>query len=193
MKTPMSSSIKLDKDEKETMDICLWYPKSDNFELIVFSDADFSDCRVERKRTSDTCHFLGHSLVSWHSKKQNSVALSTTKAEYIGAAFGFGTTSPPLASVTSGFSSFPMHLGFRVCASLSTSLISFIFTFLMALKRETTASRAQGKCPAKPSHPTWTEVRKKMSYDFRADFPDSNACILFEGYIWTLWPNYFHY
>ena len=51
------------------MDIGLWYPKSDNFELIEFSDADFAGCRDERKRTSDTCHFLGHSIVSWHSKK----------------------------------------------------------------------------------------------------------------------------
>ncbi|RVW92503.1 hypothetical protein CK203_042721 [Vitis vinifera] len=56
MKTPMSSSIKLDMDEK-----------------------------IERKSTSGTCHFLGHSLVSWHSKKQNSVALSTAEAEYIAA------------------------------------------------------------------------------------------------------------
>ena len=31
---------------------------------------------------SGTCHFLGYALVSWFSKKQNSVALSTTKAEY---------------------------------------------------------------------------------------------------------------
>ncbi|RVW40379.1 Copia protein [Vitis vinifera] len=78
MKTPMSSSIKLDIDEKG-----LWYPKGDNFELIGYSDADFTGCKVERKSTSDTCHFLA--LVSWHSKKQNSVALSTTKAEYIAA------------------------------------------------------------------------------------------------------------
>ena len=65
------------------MDIGLWYLKGDNFELIGFSNADFAGCKVERKSTNDTCHFLGHSLVSWHSKKQNSVALSTAKAKYI--------------------------------------------------------------------------------------------------------------
>ena len=40
---------------------------------------------LKEKNTSGTCHFLGHSLVSWHSKKQNLVALSTVKAEYIAA------------------------------------------------------------------------------------------------------------
>ena len=30
---------------KGIMDIGLWYPKSDNFELIGFLDADFSSCR----------------------------------------------------------------------------------------------------------------------------------------------------
>ena len=138
MKTPMSSSIKLDKDKKGKfidstlyrsmigsllylttnrpnimysvylcatfqscpkeshlsvikrilkylkgiMDIGLWYAKSDNFELIGFSYANFTGCRVERKNTGGTCHFL-HSLVSWYSKKQNSLALSMVKAAYI--------------------------------------------------------------------------------------------------------------
>ena len=54
---------------KKTMDIGLWYPKSDNFELIGFSDVEFDGGRVERKSTNDTRHFLGHSLVSCHSKK----------------------------------------------------------------------------------------------------------------------------
>ena len=68
---------------KGTMNIGLWYLKGDNSELIGFSDANFAGCKVERKSTSGTCHFLGHSLVSWHSKKQNSVASSTVEAEYI--------------------------------------------------------------------------------------------------------------
>jgi hypothetical protein len=42
-------------------------------------------CNVERKSTSGTCQLLGRSLVSWSSKKQNSVILSTAKAKYISA------------------------------------------------------------------------------------------------------------
>jgi hypothetical protein len=40
---------------------------------------------VDRKSTSEACHLLGRSLVYWSSKKQNSVALSTVKEEYIAA------------------------------------------------------------------------------------------------------------
>jgi hypothetical protein len=38
---------------------------------------------VDRKSTSQTCQFLGRSLVCWSSKKQNSVALSTAQAWYV--------------------------------------------------------------------------------------------------------------
>ena len=34
---------------KRTMDIGLWYPKSDNFELIGFSDVDYAGCKVKEK------------------------------------------------------------------------------------------------------------------------------------------------
>ena len=50
-----------------------------------YSDSDFGGCKVDRKSTSGTCHLLGCSLVSWNSKKQACVALSTTEAEYIAA------------------------------------------------------------------------------------------------------------
>jgi hypothetical protein len=61
----------------------LWYPKGSTFDLIGYSDADWAGCKIDRKSTSGICQFLGRSLVSWASKKQNSVALSTAEAEYI--------------------------------------------------------------------------------------------------------------
>jgi hypothetical protein len=63
----------------------LWYPKGSTFDLIGYSNADWARCKIDRKSTSGTCQFLGRSLVSWASKKQNSVALSTAEAEYIAA------------------------------------------------------------------------------------------------------------
>ena len=39
----------------------------------------------DRKSTSGGCFYLGNNLVSWISKKQNSVSLSTAKAEYVAA------------------------------------------------------------------------------------------------------------
>jgi len=38
---------------------------------------------MDRKSTSGTCHLLGSSLISWNSKRQACVALSTTEVEYI--------------------------------------------------------------------------------------------------------------
>jgi hypothetical protein len=61
----------------------LWYPKGSTFDLIGYFNADYAGCKIDRKSTSGTCQFLGRSLVSWASKKQNFVALSTAEAEYI--------------------------------------------------------------------------------------------------------------
>jgi hypothetical protein len=53
------------------------------FDLIGYADSDYAECKVDRKSTSGTCQFLGRSLVSWCSKKQIFVALSTIEAEYV--------------------------------------------------------------------------------------------------------------
>jgi hypothetical protein len=63
----------------------LWYPKGSTFDLIGYFDVDWEGCKIDRNNTLGTCQFLGRSLVSWASKKQNSVALSTAEAEYIAA------------------------------------------------------------------------------------------------------------
>jgi hypothetical protein len=68
-----------------TPNLGLWYPKGSTFDLLGYSDSDYAGCKVDRKSTSRTCQFLGRSLVSWSSKKQNSVALSTADAEYVAA------------------------------------------------------------------------------------------------------------
>ena len=59
--------------------------KGAKFELVGYSDSDYVGCKVERKSTSGTCQLWRRSLISLLSKKQNSVALSTTEAEYISA------------------------------------------------------------------------------------------------------------
>ena len=68
-----------------TINIWLWYPKNSTCNLIGYSGFDFAGSKTDRKSTSGTCHFIGSALVSWHSKKQNSVALSTAEVEYISA------------------------------------------------------------------------------------------------------------
>jgi len=68
--------------EAYTQNVGLWYPKGAKFELIGYSDSDYVGCKVERRSTSGTCQLLGRSLVSWSSKKQNSVALSTAEVKY---------------------------------------------------------------------------------------------------------------
>nr|AAP12940.1 transposon protein, putative, CACTA, En/Spm sub-class [Oryza sativa Japonica Group]ABF96438.1 transposon protein, putative, CACTA, En/Spm sub-class [Oryza sativa Japonica Group] len=70
---------------KHSSTIGLWYPKGAKFKIVSYSDLDYAVCKVDRKSTSGSCQMLGRSLVSWSSKKQNSVALSTAEAEYVSA------------------------------------------------------------------------------------------------------------
>jgi len=66
-----------------THDLGLWFPTSCEFNLISYTDADYAGCKLDRKSTSGYCQFFGGCLVSWASKKQHSVALSTAEAEYV--------------------------------------------------------------------------------------------------------------
>ncbi|XP_070001843.1 secreted RxLR effector protein 161-like [Nicotiana sylvestris] len=68
---------------KGTTNLCLWYPKGSNFNLVGYVDADYACFLVDGKSTSGMAHFLGSCLVSWATKKQNSMALSAGKTEYV--------------------------------------------------------------------------------------------------------------
>ncbi|GJW04859.1 hypothetical protein Tco_1563715 [Tanacetum coccineum] len=98
IKTPMSTETKLTRDEKgESVDntkyrgmigtthLGLWYPKGFDIETIVYADSDHAGDYVDRKSTSSVCTFMGCFLTSWYSKKQTTLAISTTEEEYVSA------------------------------------------------------------------------------------------------------------
>ncbi|XP_075091630.1 secreted RxLR effector protein 161-like [Nicotiana tabacum] len=87
---PKESNLKADKkilrDLQGKQDLVLYYPSCDNFNLVGYADADFAGYLVDWKSTSGMAHFLGSCLISWGTRKQNSIALSTTEAEYVAPA-----------------------------------------------------------------------------------------------------------
>ncbi|GKC06581.1 hypothetical protein Tco_0998191, partial [Tanacetum coccineum] len=61
----------------------LWYPKDSYIALTAFADADHAGCQDTRKSTSESMQLLGETLVSWSSRKQKCIAISSIEAEYI--------------------------------------------------------------------------------------------------------------
>ncbi|GKG46994.1 hypothetical protein Tco_0504191, partial [Tanacetum coccineum] len=61
----------------------LWYPKDSSIALTAYADADHAGFQDTRRSTFGSMQLLGDKLVSWSSKRQKSVAISSTEAEYI--------------------------------------------------------------------------------------------------------------
>jgi hypothetical protein len=68
---------------KRTRDFMLTYRKSDNLEIIGYSDSDFAGCPDSRRSTSGYIFLLAGGAVSWKSAKQTLVAPSTMAAEFV--------------------------------------------------------------------------------------------------------------
>ncbi|GKD24667.1 hypothetical protein Tco_1230881, partial [Tanacetum coccineum] len=62
---------------KGTVNRGLWYPKDSSISLTAFADADHTGCQDTRRSTSGSMQFLGDKLVSWSSKRQKSIAISS--------------------------------------------------------------------------------------------------------------------
>ena len=70
---------------KGTIDFGLRYYSSANYNLVGYSDSDWSGDLDDRKSTTRFAFFMGKTAFTWMSKKQPIVTLSTCEAKYIAA------------------------------------------------------------------------------------------------------------
>jgi len=76
-----------------TLHLGLHLRPSTQDDLVVYSDADWAGCPDTRKSISGYALFLGDNLVSWSSKRQNTVSRSSAEAEYRAVANGVAEAS----------------------------------------------------------------------------------------------------
>ena len=70
---------------KGTSQYGLWYRQTDEVKLHGFTDADWVGSPMDKKSTSGGIFSIRSTTVSWYRRKQRSVALSSTEAEYMAA------------------------------------------------------------------------------------------------------------
>ncbi|XP_052723890.1 secreted RxLR effector protein 161-like [Vigna angularis] len=68
---------------KGTVNYGIYYKTTESGELLAFTDSDYAGDMEDRKSTSGYVFLMGLGVVSWCSKKQPIVTLSTTEAEFV--------------------------------------------------------------------------------------------------------------
>nr|GEV17050.1 ribonuclease H-like domain-containing protein [Tanacetum cinerariifolium] len=69
-----------------TLDFGFHLYSSTTISLVGYTDADWAGCPSTRRSTSGYCVFLGNNLLSWFSKRQQTISRSSAEAEYRGVA-----------------------------------------------------------------------------------------------------------
>jgi len=72
---------------KGTIDLKLTFTKDSNLDVIGYSDADWANDPTDRKSITGCIFISSGAAISWFSKKQRTVALSSVEAEYIVLSF----------------------------------------------------------------------------------------------------------
>jgi hypothetical protein len=87
MESPKDSHWKMEKMILRyvagTLNFCSWYTQYDDNHLSGYTDNDFAGSLDDRKITSGHVFHLGMNLISWASKKQPIVSISSTEVEYV--------------------------------------------------------------------------------------------------------------
>jgi hypothetical protein len=65
---------------KGTLEFGLNYNGDHDFRLSGYTDSDWAGSVSDRKSTSGCCFSLGSAMISWQSRKQSSISLSTAEA-----------------------------------------------------------------------------------------------------------------
>ena len=81
-KNHMEAVLRVIKNVKGDIGLCLFMSSNTDLRITAFSDSDYASCPTTRRSTTGYCIFVGNSLVSWRSKKQNTVSRSSAEAEY---------------------------------------------------------------------------------------------------------------
>ncbi|GJR04894.1 ribonuclease H-like domain-containing protein [Tanacetum coccineum] len=86
MHSPLTSHLKIAfkllRYLKSCLGLGIHITKTSGMFLNAYSYADWAKCIVTKKSVTGYCVFLNNSLVSWKSKKQNTLSKCSTKAEY---------------------------------------------------------------------------------------------------------------
>ncbi|KAL5542825.1 hypothetical protein UlMin_010535 [Ulmus minor] len=68
---------------QRTKEYMLTYRRSDQLEIIGYSDSDFAGCQDIRRSTSGYIYLLAGGAISWRSAKQTLITSSTMEAEFV--------------------------------------------------------------------------------------------------------------
>ncbi|XP_039162774.1 uncharacterized mitochondrial protein AtMg00810-like [Eucalyptus grandis] len=78
----MNAALKVVKYLKGCPGLGIFLSRKCNMEMTAYCDADYATCPMSRRSITGFCIKLGDSLLSWKTKKQATVSLSSAEAEY---------------------------------------------------------------------------------------------------------------